>query len=136
VDVGEVMRRAADWPDAAERLARRYWPGPLTLVVRTVEDGDVAFRVPDHPVMLALLEAAGEPLAVTSANRSDEPDTCTADEARTALAGHVALVLDAGPVRLARPSTVVDVRDGEVRVLREGVLSRKEVWTSAGDHGR
>ena len=80
-DPKEASQVAAEWPDAAERLARRFWPGPLTLVVprnaavpdaTTAGGPTVAVRVPAHPVALALLRAVGAPVAAPSANRSAE----------------------------------------------------------------
>lgn len=130
-DVEQVRRHAAVWPDAAERLAQKYWPGPLTLIVRTI-DGTLGFRIPDHPFMLALLAQCPVPLAVTSANRSGEKEAGTAAEAVLALGGHVQLAFDAGPVRLAVPSTVVDVSEPEIRVLREGAIPASDILEAAG----
>jgi tRNA threonylcarbamoyl adenosine modification protein (Sua5/YciO/YrdC/YwlC family) len=114
----------------ARVLARRFWPGPLTLVLPRVggfavdlggtETSTVAVRVPDHPVALELLAGAG-PLAVTSANRSGEPPASTAREARDALGAGPAVYLDGGRVG-GEPSIVVSLAGG-FAIVRPGALS-------------
>lgn len=126
----------------AERLARRCWPGPVTLVVDdtgqeslvrrlppTVQravcpTGTIGMRVPAHPIILDVLSMLAGPIALTSANRSGEPDPKTVQEAIHALADHVALVLDDGPCRYGQPSTVVRVTGHEYNCLREGVVGK------------
>jgi len=132
-EVEQVRTAITDWPETAARLAQAYWPGPLTLVLRTAE-GTIGFRIPDHPVMQALLQQAAVPLAVTSANRSGAPETRTAEEAAASLLVPLALALDAGPVRIAIPSTVVDVSGSGVRILREGAISAADILRVAGPH--
>ena len=125
-DIAEVARAGAVLGWRARRLARRYWPGPLTLVLRTHE-GYEGFRIPNHPVTLAVLRAAGGILRVTSANRSGDPAACDAAAAFAALAGHVRLVIDAGPAPLGAASTVVQVDGETLRILRQGALSAEAV---------
>ena len=130
----EVMRLAEEWPDGAARLAERYWPGALTLVVPARADvpdgvrsgGTVAVRVPGHAALRALIAQARCPLIGTSANVSGEPAAVTAEEAARALGEGVALVLDGGRVGGA-PSTVVAVEGGGLRVLREGAIAAADV---------
>jgi len=128
-----VEREGAILSPEARRLACRYWPGPLTLVVNCGSRVE-GFRVPSHPVALAVLQAAGGLLRVTSANQSGEPPALTAESAVEALGAHVALVLDAGPATLGWESTVVDATGKALRILRQGalpagaVLSRPKVW--------
>lgn len=129
--------------DGARRLALRYWPGPLTLVLPRPPSlptwfapglSTTALRVPGHGVALALLEAAGW-LAVTSANRSGGPEALSAGEVAAVFSGEDDLfVVDGGPSPGGRASTVVDATGGTPRVLRRGPLSEaevEEVW-----HGR
>lgn len=125
-DAAQVARAGAVMGWRARRLARRYWPGPLTLVLRTgkVFEG---FRVPDHPVTLAVLHATGGVLRVTSANLSGEPAARDAHAAAAALAGHVALVLDAGVAPLGAESTVVQEEGETLRILRQGVLPAEAI---------
>jgi len=120
---GRLGRRAA-------RLAARYWPGPLTLVVRTGK-GFEGFRVPDHAVARALLREAGAALAVTSANRSGEPPAVTARQAAAALGSRVAVILDAGRSRGGVPSTVVKVDGRRVEILREGAIPAADIFRTA-----
>jgi L-threonylcarbamoyladenylate synthase len=109
----EVDRRARTFME-------RWWPGPLTLVLPAGE-GTLGVRIPDHPLALELLQAAG-PLLTTSANRHGEPPALTAEEAARlpGLAG----VLDGGPVPGGEPSTVISLLPGkELTVIREGAIS-------------
>ncbi len=131
--VGEAQARglAASWPERASRLAKAFWPGPLTLVVdralhvpAAVAAGNpsVALRAPAHPVAQALLLALGEPLAAPSANRYQGVSPTTAAHVVKELGDRVDLVLDAGPCEAGIESTVVDVRGDPPRVLRPGAL--------------
>jgi L-threonylcarbamoyladenylate synthase len=130
--VAELERHGAQLPPAARRLADKFWPGPLTLVLKAPA-GWLGFRIPDHPVMLALLRAWGGVLAVTSANRSGEPPATTAAAALAALEPFVALALDAGPAAGGVPSTVVKVDGERVEILRAGALAEEEIkrWSGA-----
>jgi L-threonylcarbamoyladenylate synthase len=118
----------------ARRLAEKFWPGPLTLVVvkrpelpSVVAPADtVGVRVPDHPVALHLLRAAG-PLAVTSANRSGSPSPRTADEVRAELGGRIELILDGGECPGGRSSTVVDCTRESPLILREGPITLGQI---------
>jgi L-threonylcarbamoyladenylate synthase len=124
--VSELERHVAKLAPAARRLAEKFWPGPLTLVLDSPA-GWLGFRVPDHPVMLALLRAWGGVLAVTSANRSGAPPATTAGAALAALAPFVALALDAGPSGGGVPSTVVKVDGERVEILREGAIPAEQL---------
>jgi L-threonylcarbamoyladenylate synthase len=110
-------------------LVDGFWPGPLTLVLHGDGGRSQAFRAPDHPVALALIRAAG-PLYTTSANVSDEPETLDADDVLIAFATEgdgLSGVIDGGRVPGGTASTVVDLGDGPVRILREGPVSREEL---------
>ena len=133
-DLEQVRARGAVLEPAAVRLVRRFWPGPMTLVLKTPA-GFVGFRVPDYQLTLSLLWKAGSALAVTSANRSGEPAALTAAEAADALGERVALVLDAGPSPGGVPSTVAKVDGDKVDVLRESAIRRDEILRVAGVGG-
>jgi L-threonylcarbamoyladenylate synthase len=120
---------AAAIPPAARLLAERFWPGPLTLVLEssrlvppeaTGGLDSIALRVPDHPVALALIAAAGVPVAAPSANLSGRPSPTTARHVLDDLAGRIDAVLDGGPCEVGIESTVLDIRDGCPRILRPG----------------
>ena len=125
-----------DWPATAECLAQAFWPGPLTLVVpkapavpdvATAGLDAVAVRVPDHPVALALLDAAGVPVAAPSANRFTQVSPTTADHVARSLGDRVPLVLDGGPCAVGIESTVVDCTGPDVVILRPGMLGRESL---------
>ena len=118
----------------AARLADRFWPGALTIVL-PAEGGAAtqAFRIPDHDVTRALLAAAG-PLATSSANRSGEPDTLDADDVAVAFADsdEPAATLDGGRVAGGVASSVLDLSVSPARLLREGALPRAEIEALIG----
>lgn len=129
-----VRRSGAAMPPAAEKLAAAFWPGALTLVVPSAAPGMWdGFRVPDCAAALALLEAVGEPLAVTSANRSGDPPAKSARSAADALGEWPEIVLDAGDLPETNvASTVVKVEDGQLVVLRLGTVTREMLSRVSG----
>lgn len=120
--------------EEAQRLAARFWPGPLTLVVPRHPKipavisprPTIGVRIPDHPVALALLTASG-PLAVTSANLSGEENCITADEVLNQLEGRIDLVLDGGVTPGGLASTVVDMTGDLPKILREGPITLSQL---------
>ena len=126
----------SDVPKDAAALAKKFWPGALTLILKAQKtlhlkvgetDGTVAVRVPDHDGARALLRATG-PLAVSSANISGEPAPTTCDGARSALGDDVAIYLDGGTLGGQGVSTIVDFsRSDKGRVMRAGALSFEEL---------
>jgi L-threonylcarbamoyladenylate synthase len=124
----EQMRAyVAKVPPQAKRLIERFWPGPLTIVLPSKDGSTVGFRLPDHPVARAFLASCGVPVAAPSANRSGSPPPIDAQEVLAALGGEVDCVLDAGPTRLGRESTVVEVAGGRVEIRREGAISQQAI---------
>jgi L-threonylcarbamoyladenylate synthase len=141
---GEERARslARAWPEMASRLARAFWPGPLTLVVdramhvpEVVSGGgeSIAVRVPAHPVALAIIEGLGGPVAAPSANRHQEISPTLAAHVVAQLGEYVDLVLDAGPCATGIESTVLDVRGNAARVLRPGAASVRALREIVGD---
>ncbi len=144
-DAAQAESLASEWPAMARELAARFWPGPLTLVVRkkamiptalTAGLDTFGVRVPDHPVALALIRAAGVPLAAPSANRFTEVSPVTAAQVARGLGSAVELILDAGHTRVGLESTVVDVSGGRPVLLRPGMISREEIEAVVGPVGR
>jgi len=142
-------------PDAAERLAETFWPGALTLILRSQSSLDwdlgetkqtVALRVPDHKIALALIEETG-PLAVSSANLTGEPAATTAKQAFDYLGESVEVYLDGGPSPKGEASTILDLTAlvdnyddknvlttiGKIKVIRQGALSLAKIQTVVGD---
>ncbi len=140
-DVEAVLQVALTLNPPAHRLAERFWPGPLTLVVSRRPDlpdeispgPTVGVRVPGHPIALALLAAAG-PMAVTSANRSGGSDSRTAAEVRAALTDRVDVLLDGGVTPGGVPSTVVDCTQTRPVILRDGPISAEAILAAWQDH--
>ena len=132
---------AAAWPALAERLAGRFWPGPLTLVVpkspkipELVAAGGstVGLRWPAHPFFQAVIRECGFPLAAPSANPSDQLSPTTAEHVLAGLGGRIPLIVDAGPCAVGIESTVVDVTGPNPRILRPGVISSEQIAEAAG----
>jgi L-threonylcarbamoyladenylate synthase len=130
------------WSAVAERLMRRFWPGPLTLVLgrhrgipARVTGGldTVGLRMPAHPVAQALIRAAGVPVAAPSANRFAELSPTTADHVRAALGDSVDLILDDGPTNVGIESTVLSVADPLHPVLlRPGMVTQSDIESIIG----
>ncbi len=131
-DVRQLPLVAKKVPIKARLLAEAFWPGPLTLVVERhpqlpdilAPEQSIGVRVPSHPGALSLLRLTG-PLAVTSANRSGATNATTAEEVLEQLQGRFHLLLDGGKTPGGVPSTVVDCRKKEIRVLRVGPISEE-----------
>lgn len=142
VDSADMARGLViDWPEAAETLSRRYWPGPLTLVLRkaplipdivTADLATVGLRVPSHPLALALIRAAGVPIAAPSANLFTEISPTSADHVRKSLGGAVDLVLDGGLSSIGIESTVLSLAGPEPVLLRHGVIPLPEIESLIG----
>lgn len=133
-DMDDLDKVTASLPDMARRLALRFWPGPVTLILpklRTLPEAvsatdTVAVRIPNHPVTRALLRMAG-PMAVTSANLSGQVSPTNAEELIRQLNGRIPLLLDGGETPGGIPSTLVDCIGEEPVILREGPVTREEI---------
>ncbi len=139
-DIDMISTVARSVSPLAADLAKRFWPGPLTLVldaqpsvppVTTGGHTTVGVRIPDHPVALALLAGAGLPVAAPSANRSGRPSPTTAAHVIADLGARVDVVVDGGPAGVGLESTVVDARGTVPIVLREGAVTREEIAAAA-----
>jgi L-threonylcarbamoyladenylate synthase len=121
----DLDRLAIEVPAGARALAERYWPGALTLVLRSAGDPSttVALRMPNHPIPLALIAAVGSPLATTSANRSSGASPKTADDVLAQLTGGFPLLIDGGACPGGVDSTVLDLTRLPARILRAGAIS-------------
>ena len=132
----EMARQiVAEWPPLAEELALKWWPGPLTLVLPkkavipdlvTAGLATVGVRMPNHPIALELIREAGVPIAAPSANRFMELSPTTAEHVRRAFGDSVD-ILDGGPAQVGIESTVVSLENGELKLLRPGMISLGEL---------
>jgi L-threonylcarbamoyladenylate synthase len=128
-DLAGAMGAGGRADERAHRLAERFWPGALTIVLSTGAGETQAFRAPDHPVALELIHAAG-PIFATSANRSGEPDTLSTVDVLIAFAtqqDELAAVVDGGTVGGGVPSTLLDLSVSPARLLREGPITRSQL---------
>ena len=143
LDAEEMARElTTELPPNFHRLARQFWPGPLTIVVAasakvpalvTGGSGRIGLRVPAAAIPRALVKQAGAPLTGTSANRTGEKECSTAQEVERCLGESVALILDGGPSGATQPSTVVDLRADTWELLREGAIRAEEIAAVLGN---
>jgi L-threonylcarbamoyladenylate synthase len=138
--ISQIESTAQSVPEIGWRLAQRFFPGALTLVlykapwvssVLTGGEDKVALRVPDHPVPIALIQGLGAPITGTSANITGSPSLLTAEEVREQMGDRVDLVID-GRCPGGRDSTVLDVTGEVPWILREGAISREEIEEVCG----
>jgi L-threonylcarbamoyladenylate synthase len=138
-----LARRCVDaWPAVAQRLARAFWPGPLTLVLSradvipanvTAGGATVGVRWPSHPFIQAVIRACEFPLAAPSANRSREVSPTSAEHVRRSLGGRIPLIVDGGSCPVGIESTVVDLCSARPRILRPGMIHAESILAVTGD---
>jgi L-threonylcarbamoyladenylate synthase len=133
---------AVEIPVKAEKLMKKFWPGPLTIIFSKSPDvpaetsaglQTIAVRMPAHPLMLAVIERSNLVLAAPSANTSGFPSPTRAEHVYDDLKGKIPLILDGGPCQLGVESTVLDIRGDQLRVLRPGGISREEISQFLGE---
>ena len=135
----DLATLAQEVPETAQRLIRAFWPGPLTIILRTatgfhspaVKD-TVALRVPDHPVPQQIVRLLGAPITGTSANISGGVEPTTAEEVRRQFGDALDLIIDGGECPGGKPSTLVDCTVEPARVVRPGAISPEELVRAAG----
>ena len=130
-------------PEAARALAKRFWPGPLTIVLRSKDivpdivragGSTVGLRCPDHPLTLEALRLSGLPFAAPSANPSGAPSPRTAEEVLAYFDGKIDGVIDGGPCGIGRESTIIDMSARPFRILRQGALPEAQIADALVDH--
>lgn len=124
-DPGAVEAQGVQVSPIARKLMARFWPGPLTLVLSRPDGSTLGFRMPSHPVALALIKEAQVPVVASSANLTGKPSPTTAQEALADLGEQVDLVLDAGPAPVGVESTVLEISNGQPKVLRRGAIAEQ-----------
>jgi L-threonylcarbamoyladenylate synthase len=142
LDAGEA-RRLVQWNEPADKLAARFWPGPLTLVLPRAKNSPIALlatagldtaavRAPAHPMAQALIRAAGRPIAAPSANRSGAVSPTRAEHVAESLGDRVRLILDGGPCEVGLESTVLDLTTALPTLLRPGGATREAIEAVIG----
>lgn len=124
-DASDLEKYPVRVPALARELMRTFWPGPLTLVFARADGSTLGFRVPKHPVALALLKEAGVPVVAPSANLNGQPPARTAEAVAREFMDKIDLILDGGPTPLGTSSTVVDMTGDSPKILREGAMARE-----------
>jgi L-threonylcarbamoyladenylate synthase len=136
IDQAEELARPL--PEEFYRLARKFWPGPLTMIVKassrlplkvTANTGNVALRIPQAKIPLAVVQAAGIPITATSANLSGEAECTSAEAVRDQLQNRIAIIVDGGTSPREIASTIIDLTDEEARwrIMREGAIPSQEI---------
>ncbi len=137
-DVSQAYALARVFDGAFDRLAERFWPGPLTIIVRagaklplrvTANTGNVALRVPEAPIARAIVERLGLPITATSANLSGHPECTSALSVFQQLGDMIPLIVDGGPTARTVATTIVDLSagDGTWSIIREGAIPTHEI---------
>jgi tRNA threonylcarbamoyl adenosine modification protein (Sua5/YciO/YrdC/YwlC family) len=141
--VDQAEELGQELPSAFYLLARRFWPGPLTVIVKaharlplkvTANSGNVALRVPAAPIPLAVIKAAGLPITATSANLSGESECTTAAAVKEQLSDRIPLIVDGGTSPREVASTIIDLSggDGKWRVIRQGAIPQEQIQEMFG----
>ena len=137
-DVDQAKELAKALPDEFYALAKKFWPGPLTVIVKagsrlplkvTANTGNVALRVPNAKIPLEVVRAAAIPITATSANLSGESECTTAEAVKEQLGVRVPIIVDGGTSPRETASTIIDLTDDEKRwtILREGAIPSEEI---------
>ena len=138
----DLLRVAQDVSDKAWQLVNRFWPGPLTLVLRRRDEivpavsaglETVAVRMPNNLIAIELIRKAGTPLAAPSANRSGRPSATTAAHILRDLEGRIDMILDGGPTNIGIESTVLDMTDDRAVLLRPGWITAEQIAATTGE---
>jgi L-threonylcarbamoyladenylate synthase len=135
----DEAKKYCEWNENAEKIAKKFLPGPLTIILRRKNslvkelnpDEKVRIRVPDHRFVLKVLEEFGKPITATSANLSGGENPTNARIVVEQIGDRVDLVLDDGECKYKKPSTVIDLTDG-LKIYREGAISEKEIVEALG----
>lgn len=137
-----AKRCVTTWPAVAQKLAKAFWPGPLTLVLPRAEEippavtaggPTVGVRWPSHPFIQAVIRECGFPLAAPSANLSNQLSPTTAEHVRKSLAGKIPLIVDGGPSQIGIESTVLDLSVSPPRLLRPGMIHEAALVAVTGE---
>lgn len=126
-DIKAIEKTVGRIPSGAKKLADKFWPGPLTLVLKDRRGKKTGFRMPDNKIAFLLIKKADVPIVAPSANISGNRPPRTAKEVLRDLGGKIDMVLDGGKAKVGVESTVVDMSGKNFRILREGAISRDRI---------
>jgi len=126
-DPEEIHRYVDEIPEAATLLMKKFWPGPLTIILKGSGGGSVAFRMPDCQFALDMIREAGVPLVATSTNRSGESAHFDADSVRADLGYKIDLIVDGGHTKHGEGSSILDLTEGELKIIREGPVRGEDI---------
>ena len=141
-DERELCDLVGEIPESAKVLMEKFWPGALTLILPagrvnnflTSGSGTIGVRIPDSRIALLLVRESGVPVTSTSANLSGHASASCVEEVLGDLDGKIDMVIDGGSLNSSVPSTVVDLTNGDLRILREGRISRQTVERVLADN--
>jgi len=126
-DMDAVKKMVGGIPPMAERLMGRYWPGPLTIILKDRRGKKIGLRMPDNKIAFLLIKKAGVPVVAPSANISGNKPPTSAKEVLRDLDGEIDIVIDGGKTKIGIESTVVDMTGRAPKILREGAITETEV---------
>jgi len=133
-DTAMVKRIAGRIPAEAEILMNRYWPGPLTIILKDKRGRKTGFRMPNNKIAFQLIKKAGVAVVAPSANISGNRPPITAREVLRELGGKIDMVIDGGKTKIGVESTVIDMTGRVPKILREGAISKSEIFSGAGSN--
>ena len=127
----KMIEKIAIISSIAEKLIDKFMPGPLTLILksRNKNNSTIGVRMPDNAITLKLIELSNCPIAAPSANPSGQPPPTTAQEVLKSFEGKIPLILDGGVCKFGMSSTIVDVSGNELKILRDGAITREEIFS-------
>jgi L-threonylcarbamoyladenylate synthase len=130
---GDIRKMGCPVTGTAKALIAGFWPGPLTIILKARSGAKTGFRMPANRVALALIRAAGVPVAAPSANISGEEPPKDAGSVLKGLDGKIEFMLDAGPADIGTESTIIDLTEDPPKILRHGAISKKTIMKVIGN---
>lgn len=126
-DLNIIRDMGCEITGIAEKLINEFWPGPLTIILKSHKSRKIGFRMPANKIALELIMASGVPVVAPSANLSGKPAPTTAEEAMADLEGKIDIVIDGGITNVGVESTVIDLTVSPPKILREGAIKSEEI---------
>jgi len=132
-DIHTIADMGCALTGSVNALVSKFWPGPLTIILRSKTGENIGFRMPANKIALLLVKASGVPVVVPSANLSGSPAPTNAQDVLDQLFGRIELLIDGGQTEVGVESTVVDMTGSSPKILREGAISSQEILRTAGN---